>query len=199
MRAPRSPIDSRISSGVNGPNAASGSALSTAFTIAMHAAAAARSSPTSLSTALAGVSLMSMRAAACARVASAATHAGFSAGLSPVILTRSNRQPHGRAQAAERRGAEDDVAAMAAHDVARDRQAEADAARGGVPRGIHAEERLEGLLALVGRDAGAVVVDRQLERAVGLMGGDCDRAAVAAGVGDQVGDAAAKRVGPELD
>src|SRR5258708_3685971 len=55
MRAPVRPICSRISSGVKGPKAASGSAGSTALPIAMPAPAAARALPPHLWTALAGL------------------------------------------------------------------------------------------------------------------------------------------------
>src|SRR5438270_4261099 len=50
-----------MSNGVKGPNSASGSTVATALTMAMQASAASRSPSTSLNTAFAGVSSISMR------------------------------------------------------------------------------------------------------------------------------------------
>ena len=82
-----------------------------------------------------------------------------------VRRTLSGRNSNDGAQAAERRIAEGEVAAMAAQDVARDGEAEAGAAGLFVARAIEAEERLEHLLAAVLRHAGAVVVDHDLDAA----------------------------------
>src|SRR3954462_4978764 len=71
----------------------------------------------------------------------------------------SSRYPDDRPQAAHRTVVEGDVAAMAARNVAGDRQAEAGAAFVLVARRVQPEEGAEHVLALLGRDAGAVVID----------------------------------------
>ena len=58
---------------------------------------------------------------------------------------------------------------------------------------VEPQERLEHFLAHVGGDAGAVIVDRDVEVAVVALAGDRDRVGVARRVGDEVGEAALER------
>src|SRR2546423_10937632 len=75
----------------------------------------------------------------------------------------SHRQAQPGAQAALGRFVERQVAAMAAHDVAGDRQAEADPAGRGIARALDPVERLEDLLALALRDAPPLIVAQELD------------------------------------
>ena len=95
-----------------------------------------------------------------------------------------------------RRGFEPDVAAVAARHIARDRQAEPDAAGRRVARGIEADEGLEHPLAFAGRDAGPVIVDQDVDAVLDRRRSTARHAAITAGIGDQVGEAAAQRVRP---
>src|SRR5688572_27231493 len=83
-----------------------------------------------------------------------------------------DRDPHGRAQAAERAVAERDVTAMRARDIAGDGEPEAGAAFVLVARVIKPQEWLEHFLAHAGRDAGTVVVDGHGQPAMIAMAGD---------------------------
>src|SRR3546814_3022613 len=56
---------------------------------------------------------------------------------------------------------------------------------------VEAEERLENIFVALRRNAGAVVVDGHLDQALAPPGPDRDVLAVALGVGQQVGEAAA--------
>src|SRR6185312_3286776 len=107
-------------------------------------------------------------------------------GVASAVMSIRQMQPG--AQPALRRGLEGEVAAMAARHVARDGEAEPDAASGGVARGVEPEERAEDRLALLGRDAGSIVVDHDVDGAAPGQRGQPDMAAVAAGVADQIVD-----------
>src|SRR6267154_848679 len=105
----------------------------------------------------------------------------------------SNRRCDPRAEAAHRAVAERDVAAVRARDVAGDRQPKPGAALVLVAGIVEPQERLEHLFAQAGRNAGAVVVDRDGEIAVIPMAGDRNRFRVARRVGNEVGKAALER------
>ena len=75
----------------------------------------------------------------------------------------SPRQVDAGAQAAIGRGFQPDVAAMAARHVARDRQAEPDAAGRRIARRVEPDERPEHALAVRRRDAGPVIVDQDID------------------------------------
>ncbi len=81
---------------------------------------------------------------------------------------------------------EDDIAAMAAHDVAGDGQAEADAAGLRIARFLDAVKRPEDLLTLVGGHAGAVIVDDDLDGFRALAGADADFLRVALRIADKI-------------
>src|SRR3546814_14332251 len=80
------------------------------------------------------------------------------------------------------------MSAVAAGDIAGDGEAQADAPGGRVARLVEAEERLENIFVALRRNAGAVVVDGQLDQALAPPGPDRDVLAVALGVGQQVGE-----------
>src|SRR5262249_13886644 len=101
----------------------------------------------------------------------------------------SDRNSHYDAEPAERRGRERHVAAVAARHVARDGEAEAHAAGVDVPRFVEPEERPEHVLVLVGRNARAVVIDLDLDRGAAAAGMNLGLAAMAQGVGQEVGQA----------
>ncbi len=88
---------------------------------------------------------------------------------------------------------------MRARDVARDRKPQAGAALILVAGMVETQERLEHLLAHMRRNAGPVVVDRHRQPAVVAMADDGDRARVARGVRNQVGEAALERGRPHGD
>src|SRR5262249_6014638 len=96
----------------------------------------------------------------------------------------------GRPQAAERRVAERDVAAVGAGDVAGDGETEPGAALVLVARIVEAQKRLEHFLAHLQRDARPVVVDRHRKPAMIAVPGDGDGGGKARGVGDEIGQAA---------
>ena len=100
-------------------------------------------------------------------------------------------------QAAGRAVVQHDVAAVAAHDRAGDRQAQADAAGLGRARLLQPHERLEHALEHVLRDAGAVVVDARSARSSRPAAQADPRALpVADGVLDQVAQRPAQRQRP---
>src|SRR5262249_57698222 len=96
--------------------------------------------------------------------------------------------------------------AVALYDLARDRQAEAEAVTGALD--VHrlalraARERREDRVELAGREAPAGVVDRDLRGVAGALDGGGDRTAarrVADRVGDQVGDRSGQHVDVPVD
>src|SRR5687768_9477549 len=96
------------------------------------------------------------------------------------------RQAYDSAQAAGAGIGELDVAAVPSDDGAGDREAEADTARGAAARAFEAEERHEHALELLFRNAGAVVLDHDLERVLRQSEADAGAAAIAHRVLDQV-------------
>src|SRR6187397_3730371 len=94
--------------------------------------------------------------------------------MARTAFPRSHGHTHRGAQSAERAVRQHDVAAVRAGDVAGDGEAEAGAAFVLVARVVAAEERLEHFVTQLGRNAGAVVVDRDGEVAVVAMPGDGD-------------------------
>src|SRR5260370_18413626 len=78
-----------------------------------------------------------------------------------------DRHPYRRAQSPERAIGQDDVAAVGAGDVARDREPEAGAAFVLIARVVEAQERLEYLFTQMRCDAGAVVIPGDGEPPVG--------------------------------
>src|SRR4051812_9122556 len=105
----------------------------------------------------------------------------------------SGRNPDAGSETAERALLEADIAAMAAGDIPRDREAEAGAALIEVARRIQPVEWAEHCLVLRGRDARAVVVDGDGQPAAFVQAGQFDAVAVADGVADQIGEAAHQR------
>src|SRR5690606_3806227 len=95
------------------------------------------------------------------------------------------------AQSALRRIGQLDVAAVAEHDVARDGEAEADAAGAGAARGVETVERLERGFALVFRNARAVVIDGDPHLTVAGRRAHVHAGAVAGRVLHEVGEAPA--------
>ena len=89
------------------------------------------------------------------------------------------------------------LAAVGGGDVLDDREAEAGAAGGAVPRRVDAVEPLEDAVELVRRDADALVGDADVDGGVVAGRGDHDRGALGR-VGDGVGDQVAHRHGDLL-
>src|SRR5262245_64764073 len=81
---------------------------------------------------------------------------------SPIDLV-SHRQAQDRAQAAHGRVGEDEIATMAARDVAGDGEAQPDTTGFRIPRFLEAIEGPEHFLALLRRHAGPVVVHGDLD------------------------------------
>ena len=82
---------------------------------------------------------------------------------------------------------------MAARQVAGDGQAEADAAGRRVARAFQPQERLEDLLALAGRDAWPVIVDRHLDNVAEPSCVHHHTTCEAQGVFDEISEAAYDR------
>ena len=77
---------------------------------------------------------------------------------------------------------------MTARHIAGDGQAQAYPLAVGIAAFVEAVEGFEGVFVLVGRDAGAVIIDQDLDAArVGAADRDGDIFAVFAGVVDQIG------------
>src|SRR6185437_10886763 len=106
-------------------------------------------------------------------------------------------QAQADAQASLGRILERDLAALAAGEVARDRQAETQLAAARVARGIEAEERPKHRIALRLRNARPVIIDENVEAVAQLDPGHPDMLAVAARIADEIGDAAPRRVGAQ--
>ena len=79
---------------------------------------------------------------------------------------------------------------MAAGDVTGDGQTKAAAAGVGVARGIQAEKGLEYLFAPVGGNAGTVIINQYFNRRTCKAADHPGAAAMTAGIGQQIGDAA---------
>jgi len=94
-----------------------------------------------------------------------------------------------RAQTTLRGGLESDVAAMAARDVAGDRQTETDASGGRVARSIEAHEGPEHTAPVCRRNSWAVVVDDDVDPVGDCDTGQPDMGAMATRIGDQITEA----------
>src|SRR5262245_42843995 len=88
-----------------------------------------------------------------------------------------------------------DVAAMVAHDAAGDGEAEADAARFALAGILEPVERHEDLLGELGRDAGSVILDHDVDRVLSLGDRYPRTLAIAHRILDQVADGAPERIG----
>ena len=111
---------------------------------------------------------------------------------------RSSRHPDDRPQAAHRAVVQRDVAAMAARDVAGDRQAETGAAFVLVARRVQPEEGAEHVFAPLGGNAGAVVVDDDGQPPARMRRPDAGLLGIAEGVADDVGEQPGEGMRPDL-
>src|SRR6476646_4508083 len=109
------------------------------------------------------------------------------------------RNAQGRAQAAERTRRELDVAAMRARHVARDREAQPRAGLVLIARLVESEERLENVLAPIGRNARPVIVNVDCQEAPIVRSLDNDFACVMLRVDHKIGDTTLERVRPHRD
>src|SRR4029077_20755091 len=110
-----------------------------------------------------------------------------------------NRHAHIGAQAAERRIAERDVAAVRTRNVAGNGEAETGAALILIACVVQSQERLEHVVAHRRRNPRTVVVSGDIDPAVVAMAGDRHRRAVAAGIGHEIGEAALEGRWPHRD
>src|SRR5258708_32087489 len=88
---------------------------------------------------------------------------------------------------------------MAAGDVAGDGESEPGAAGRLIARAVQAEERAEHRLALGYGDARPVIVDGDLDGAIQPVERHLHASPMAAGVADEIADAALDRIGAERD
>ena len=86
---------------------------------------------------------------------------------------------------------------MAARHVARDRQAEPDAAGRLIARRVEPDERPEHPFAFRLGNAGPVIVDQDIDPVIGRRRRQPDMLSVAARIGDQIAEAAPQRVRPD--
>jgi hypothetical protein len=90
----------------------------------------------------------------------------FSLYNGPRDLFSLSRQVDAGAQTAVGGAFQPDIAAMAASDIARDRQPQPDPARRWIARGIEPHERPEDAVAVDWRDAGTIIVDKNIDPVV---------------------------------
>src|SRR5690606_1332690 len=119
----------------------------------------------------------------------------------PPAICRSQLPSAGKsnagAETAPGRLLEEKLSAVAADYVARDAQAEPDAARGGIPGSVDAIERTKDVLPLVGGNTGSVVVDGDLDRPLGNAERYADPVRMARRVREKVVDATPKCGSPK--